>query len=278
MNAGGDGEARLSRYDTDFGSKLRECRKAAGMRQRGLAVVLGWSTSKVSMIERGERQADERFAEEADEALKAGGVLLVAWREAARNTARTPDWFIRWVEIEQQAVQLRTWEPLIVPGLLQTEEYARAIFRGKPGTTPEDVEQSVRTRMERQRFLGAVDGPTMWAVLDEGVLTRPIGSKAVMAEQMAYLDALNEHPRVSVRILPRYSWLTTGLQGAFILANGRGMPDTAYIESITLNQITADPARVLEVKSRYEMLHGDALPRQASRDLIKEMAKQWTTT
>jgi hypothetical protein len=98
-----------------------------------------------------------------------------------------------------------------------------------------------------------------------------------MAEQMAHLAALDECPRINVRVLPRNSWLTTGLQGAFVLASGSGMPDMAYLESITLSQITADSERVREIKSRYEMLHNEALPRRASLQLIREMAEQWTT-
>ncbi|TDC04834.1 hypothetical protein E1267_21625 [Nonomuraea longispora] len=118
--------------------------------------------------------------------------------------------------------------------------------------------------------------PTLWAILDEGVLTRPTGSEAVMVEQMAYLATLDEHPHVNIRVLPRNSWLTTGLQGAFILASGPEMPDTAYLESITLSQITADTGRVREVKSKYEMLHNEALPRRVSLQMIEEMVEKWT--
>ncbi|MEV4285451.1 helix-turn-helix transcriptional regulator [Nonomuraea bangladeshensis] len=260
---------------TEFGVSLREYRISAGLRQKDLAAVLGWSVSKISMVERGERPADETFARDADAALQADGSLLALWRDTAHQTARWPVWLAQLVEIEQQAAMLRTWQPLIVPGMLQTPEYARAIFRGKPGTTPEAVEQNVADRMQRQDVLQRENGPTLWAVIDEGVLTRPIGAKAVMAEQMAHLLALDDHPRVNVRILPRDSWLTTGLQGAFILLSGPRMPDMAYLESVTLSQITADADRVLETKARYEMLHGDALSRRASLQLIEEIATQW---
>jgi hypothetical protein len=165
---------------------------------------------------------------------------------------------------------------MIVPGMLQTPAYARAVFCGKPATTPEDVEQNVAARLERQRVLQRDNGPRIWVILDEVVLLRPVGSEAVMADQMAHLATLDEHPRINVRVLPRNSWLTTGLQGAFVLASGPGMPDTAYIESITLSQITADGGRIREIKSRYEMLHNEALPRRASLQLIREMAEQWT--
>ncbi|WP_281367903.1 helix-turn-helix domain-containing protein [Nonomuraea typhae] len=259
-----------------FGAYLREYRTAVDMRQKDLADALGWSLSKISMVERGERPADEEFARQADRALQAGGALLALWRETADSAARWPVWVARLVEIEQRADMLRVWQPLLVPGLLQTEEYARAVFRGKPGTTPDLVEKDVATRMERQSIIKAESGPILRVVLDEGVLTQPIGSEAVMAEQMAHLAAMDEHPRVNIHVLPRDSWVTTGLQGSFILASMSGMPDMAYIESITLSQITADAAYVLETKSRFEVLHGDALSRRASLQLIKEMERRWT--
>ncbi|TMR08007.1 hypothetical protein ETD86_49660 [Nonomuraea turkmeniaca] len=145
-----------------------------------------------------------------------------------------------------------------------------------PATTPDEIEQNVAARMERQRVLQRDSGPTMWAILDEGVLTRPTGSEAVMAEQVEHLIALDEHPRINVRVLPYSSSVTTGLQGAFILASAPGMPDMVYLESITMSQITADSGPVREVKSRYEMLHNEALPRRASLQLIGEMAEKWT--
>lgn len=269
-------EPELKAPRLEFGVHLREYRIAAGRRQKELAAMLGWSVSKISMVERGERPAHEDFVRAADNALGAEGGLLARWRETVQYASRWPVWLAQLAEIEQQADTLQTWQPLIIPGLLQTREYARAIFRGRPATTPEEIEQNVSARMERQRVLQRDSGPTLWAILDEGVLTRPTGSEAVMAEQMAHLAVLDEHPRINVRVLPHSSWMTTGLQGAFILAGGHGMPDMVYLESITMSQITADSRRVREIRSRYEMLHNEALPRRASLQLIGEMAEKWT--
>ncbi|MFC5829515.1 helix-turn-helix domain-containing protein [Nonomuraea insulae] len=271
-----DPELALKAPKAEFGIHLRKYRKVARKRQRDLAAMLGWSVSKISMVERGERPADEAFARAADGALDAAGELFARWRETIEHSTRWPVWLARLAEIEQQADTLRLWQPLIVPGMLQTPEYARAIFCGKPATIPEEVEQNVAARMERQRVLYRDNGPTVWVILDEVVLGRPIGSETVMAEQMAYLAAMDEHPRINVRVLPHSSWLTTGLQGAFVLASGPGMPDMAYLESITLSQVTADAERIREIKSRYEMLHNEALPRRASLQLIGEMSEKWT--
>ncbi|MGW0485494.1 helix-turn-helix domain-containing protein [Nonomuraea sp. NPDC003214] len=270
-------EPALKAPRAEFGAYLREYRIMAGKRQKDLAAMLGWSVSKISMVERGERPADEDFARDADAALGAAGGLLRRWRETVEHASRWPVWLAQLAEIEQQATTLKFWQPTIVPGILQTPEYARAVYWGKPGTTAEDVERNLAARLERQRILHRDDGPTIWVILDEVVLIRPIGSEAVMAEQMAHLAGLDDHPRINVRVLPRTSWLTSGLQGAFVLAGGPGMPDTAYIESITLSQITADSGSVQEIQWRYEMLHNEALPRRASLQLMREMAEQWTT-
>lgn len=247
------------------------------MRQKDLAAILGWSVSQISMIERGERAAKEEFASKVDEVLNAGGALLSAWRKANEQATRLPTWFRRWVEIEQSADALRTWQPLIVPGLLQTADYARALLSGKPGVTHDRVETSLAARIDRQHILDREDPPMLWVVLDEGVLTRPVGNKAVMAGQMDHLLAMAERPRVTVQVLPRDSWNTTGLMGAFAIARGRNMPEMAYAESSVYAQVTGDPDEVAEITARYETIHGEAQTQRASSDLIRETRKQWTT-
>ncbi|TMR04299.1 helix-turn-helix domain-containing protein [Nonomuraea turkmeniaca] len=125
-------EPELKAPQAEFGAYLREYRIMAGKRQKELAAMLGWSVSKISMVERGERPAREDFVRAADAALKAEGELLARWGETIEYTTRWPTWLAQLAEIEQQADTLRTWQPLIIPGLLQTPEYARAIFRGRP--------------------------------------------------------------------------------------------------------------------------------------------------
>jgi transcriptional regulator with XRE-family HTH domain len=269
-----DSESRTPR--AEFGSYLREFRELADMRQKDLAARLDWSVSKISMVERGDRGADEDFVRRADAVLGAGGELLARWREIIEYGLRRPVYLAQLAEVEQRADTLRYWQPIIIPGMLQTPEYARAVFQGKPHTAPEEVEQNVAARLERQRLLEREDRPAIWAILDELALIRPIGNETVMAGQMAHLVELDERPGINIRVLPRDSWLTTGLQGAFILASGPGMPDTAYLEAVTLGQITADGGRVRDVRSRYEMLHNEALSRRASVQLIREIAETWT--
>jgi len=260
---------------TDFGATLNAYRRAAGIRQRDLGNMLGWSHSLISMIERGERAASEDFARKADTVLKAENALISAWQTAAEQAARLPSWFLKWVEVERSARLLRTWQPLIVPGLLQTENYARAIFSGAPGITSDQVADNATARIARQHILHGKDAPMLRVVLDEGVLLRPIGSEAVMAEQMLYLMAMSEKPNITVQVLPLRAWLTTGLQGAFILADGPAIAPMAYMEAATQSHITAEPNRVAAVATRFDAINGDALSRHASQNLIREAAQQW---
>ncbi|MFF5212933.1 helix-turn-helix transcriptional regulator [Streptosporangium sp. NPDC000396] len=263
--------------NAQFGVLLREHRIASGMRQKDLAVKLGWSVSRISMIERGERQAKEEFASRVDNALNTGGTLLTAWHKANEQATRLPTWFRRWVEIEQGANALLTWQPLIIPGLLQTVDYARAILSGKPGVTQDRVETALAARIDRQHILDRDDPPMLWVVVDEGVLTRPIGSEAVMAGQLDHLLAMAERPRVTIQVLPRDSWSTTGLLGAFFIARTRNVQDMAYVESSARGQIIGDPDDVMEITAKYEMIHGEAQTQRVSLDLIRRTRKQWTT-
>ena len=272
----GDQGIPLIAPHADFGTKLRAYRIAKPMRQKDLGKMLGWSLSLVSMIERGERTASEEFARLADNALSAEGALIVAWQSAAEQAARLPSWFVRWVEVERSARLIRVWQPLVVPGLLQTVDYARTILAGAPGITAEQVEASALARVERQGILSAEGGPMLRAVLDESVLNRPISSEAVTARQMTYLLEMSERPNISVQVLPLRAWLTTGLQGPFTLADGPNMPPMAYMEAASRGQITAESDQVTALATQFDMINGDALSRNASRDLIREAAKQWT--
>jgi transcriptional regulator with XRE-family HTH domain len=262
-------------HSVDFGKKLAEYRSRAGILQKELAALMGWSKSKISMTERGERPADEEFARQADAHLGAEGALVSAWRDASRHATRLPAWFMRWIDIEQQARSLRTWELTIVPGLLQTEAYARAIYEGVPGLTSDKVEAGVAARLERQVLFLADGGPVLRVVLDESVLSRPVGDPGVMAGQLAHLLAMAQHPRITVQVLARASWSTTGVLGAFVIAGSPGMLDMAYVETATQAQITADLDRVAEIVNMYETLQSDALPRSASLNVIRKAEQQW---
>lgn len=189
-----------------FGFELRRHRKARGWSQRQLSKEVPYSVGTISMIETAQRSPSEEFARYCDEALEAEGALMRLWPMVSRTAA--PMWFRPWLDVEATAETIRTWEPLMIPGLFQTEDYARAILSGEPGAGPEQIEEQVTSRMERQSVLRRAIPPMLWVVLDEGILHRPIGSSTVMSAQLDHLVELAQAPRITLQILPLNAYST----------------------------------------------------------------------
>ncbi|MEU7830537.1 MULTISPECIES: helix-turn-helix transcriptional regulator [unclassified Nonomuraea] len=251
-----------------FGYELRKFRIDKGLTIDQLANRVGFSPSLVGSVERAARNPSKDFTERCEEALGLSGELLARWPSISRE--RSPKWFRPWLEIEQSATALRTWEPLIVPGLLQTTDYARAIFTGKPGTTPEQVEEALAARMERQAILARSKPPMFWAVLDEGILYRPVGGETVTRLQLEHLIVLAESTRITIQVLPYSALSTTGLLGGFMLAKVNGMPEAAYLESAGQGQVRDAPDEVAALSVRYDAICAEALPQHVSLKVIKE--------
>ncbi|GAA2854898.1 helix-turn-helix transcriptional regulator [Streptosporangium fragile] len=258
-----------------FGFELRRHRKARGWSQIRLSRAVPYSVGTISMIETAKRSPSEEFARHCDEALEAEGALMRLWPMVSHASA--PPWFRPWLDVEATAEALRTWEPLIVPGLLQTEDYARAMLQGEPGVSPEQVEEQVTARMERQSILRRPKPPMLWVVMDEGVLHRPIGSPAVMAAQLERLLEAGQAPRITIQVLPVRAYSTTGLLGGFAIAQTHGTPDTAYVEAASNAQVTDWVETVKTLIFRYEGIRSEALPQRESLELIKETIRRWTS-
>ncbi|WP_327044774.1 helix-turn-helix domain-containing protein [Microbispora sp. NBC_01189] len=255
---------------------MRRHRKARGWSQLRLARAVPYSVGTISMIETAKRSPSEQFARHCDEALEADGALMRLWPMVSHASA--PPWFRPWLDVEATAEAIRTWEPLLVPGLLQTEDYARAILSGEPGASGEDVEIHVVARMERQSILRRPKSPMLWVVIDEGVMHRPIGKPAVMAAQLAHLLETGQTPRITIQVLPLDAGSTSGLTGAFAIAQTEGVCDTAYVESPgIMSRVTERPEDVRSLMFRFEGIRADALPQRKSLMLIEETMKRWTS-
>jgi hypothetical protein len=166
----------------------------------------------------------------------------------------------------------------MIPGLFQTEDYARAILSGEPGVEPEQIEEQVTARMERQSILKRTKPPMLWVVLDEGILHRPIGGSAMMLAQLNHLIDLTQAPRITIQVLPLNAYSTPGLLGGFAIARTQGIPDTAYIESAgILGRVTERPEDVSALTFRYEGIRAEALSQRESMKMIKEATQRWTS-
>ena len=151
--------------------------------------------------------------------------------------------------------------------------YARAILQGKPGVSPEMVEVSLTARMERQQLLHKEEAPMVWVVLDEAVLVRPIGSQSVMVGQLDHLLDVSLHPCITIQVLPFDAFCTTGVLGGFFIAQTRGMPDMAYLESSPHGRVVDRPDDVKAVATWY-----DAMPAPQRRRNIYGQQSHWTAT
>jgi transcriptional regulator with XRE-family HTH domain len=258
-----------------LGAELQRGRVAAGfISQDALAGQLGFDRSVIGKAETGERPPTPEVLAAWCEACRLDGDLFGRLAALARRAdGPVPSWFESWLEAEGEAHMLRLWSPVLVPGLLQTAGYARALFLAT-GLDEDAAEEHVAVRLGRQVILDRARPPHVVAVLDESVLRRLIGSPQIMADQLAHVAELSERPGVSVQVIPSAAGASAGLSGAFDLASGDGAPEVLRMEAV---EDVATDSRLLVRKaaSIFVRVQADALPRAASRALTREAAEQW---
>jgi len=260
-----------------LGKELRLARAAAGFSsQDALAASLGFDRTVITKAETGDRPPTPDVLAAWCAACGLDEELFGRFAKLARSAdGPIPTWFETYLEAEREAVMLRQWQPVIVPGLFQIAEYARALFLAA-GADDEQAEGLVKARLDRQAILERPDPPHVVSVLDEAVLHRLIGSPQVMTEQLGYLAERATLPHVSVQVLPSGNGANAGLSGGFALASCDGAPDVLRMEAV--EDVTAESrALVRKAVNIFVRVQADALPRVASRTLILEAAEQWKT-
>ncbi|WP_431682251.1 helix-turn-helix domain-containing protein [Kitasatospora sp. KL5] len=251
-----------------FGSELRRLREASGLTQERLGEVINYTGSLVGLIETARRKPSLEFTERCDAALGTDGALARIW--PLLNRAVFPPWFRGFVELEATATSIRKYQAQTVPGLLQTEDYARALLRkGLVGESEERVEEGVAARLGRQAILDGPDRPYLWVVLDEAVLRRPVGGPEVMRQQMVRLLECAQHPRVVVQVLPFASGEHTSVEGPLTLLSFAEGPDVAYVEGPNFGQVIENSSDLALCVLAYDHLQADALPPSASLAVIE---------
>ncbi|MBE1588542.1 Scr1 family TA system antitoxin-like transcriptional regulator [Nonomuraea angiospora] len=256
-----------------YGEVLKKARNAAGLSQTALGDLLSCSESLVGLIERGKRRPSKKFTLAAEAILGLNGELFGLLPNT--TVMSTPKWFSEWPKVEEKAHTIRTWQPLVVPGLLQTARYARAILSAEPGVTEQWIEAAVETRLRRQSVFERESPPMYWALLDECVLLRPVGGKEVMREQLEHLLKMGERPNISLQIVPLEIGVTAGLLGGFALAQGDGLPDHVYLEAAEQASVSAREDTVRHVNVRYDAIHTWAHPIHVSQRLVREVAARY---
>jgi transcriptional regulator with XRE-family HTH domain len=230
-----------------LGAQLRRLRESRGISTEQAGYEIRGSHSKISRMELGRVGFKER---DVADLLTLYGVSDPAERApllALAKEANTPGWWHRygdilpsWFEVylglEEAASLLRTYELQFVPGLLQTEDYARAVVRlGYSDASDEEVERRVQVRTTRQERFTSPDAPTLWAVLDEAVVRRPLGGREVMREQIRHLIEVSELPNVTLQIVPFGAGGHAAAGGPFTILRFAepGLSDVVYLEQLT---------------------------------------------
>jgi transcriptional regulator with XRE-family HTH domain len=259
--------------------ELKAQRELRGLTQDQLAKLMGYSTSVIAKLETCRTVASPQHAEKADEALGTPGTFR-RLRQAMINGAYEP-WVRAFLEMEERATVLRNWESLVVPGLLQTEAYARAMIRaGRPGETDGEIEQLAAARMSRQLIWDREDPPPpmLFVVLGETVLRQRVGDAAVMREQLVHLVEANDNPRITIQVLPFAAAAHPGLLGPLLVASFENGPDAAYLDNVLDGLVTERRNQVARVALLYEKLKTEALSPGASAEMIMKVADEiWRT-
>lgn len=276
----------MARHDPEtsaaafLGDELRRARIAAGFSsQESLAAKLGFERTVITKAETGQRPPTVDVlaawcqACGLDDALFGRLAIL-----ARRADGAVPAWFSDWVDdIEASARTLRWFEPLLVPGLLQTEAYARALYATRVGLTSDDIDALVTARLARQDVLARDTPPMLWVILDEGVVRRPVGGRDVMAEQVRLLHEAAHRPTIRIEIIPAAIGAHDGLAGAFIIADLPAQASAAaYREGARQGQVVTGHDEITDLMTCWDTLRSEALARSDSLALLEEAAKSWT--
>jgi transcriptional regulator with XRE-family HTH domain len=265
-------------YRRELGSLLRSFRKDSGLTTEQVAQQLGISRSKISRLENGRRGASQvdisrlcdlyqvdRESRSRLSDLAAEGKQHPWWRP---GNLLQPDY----IGLEETAESISDYGLALVPGLLQTADYARALVQAAdPSVSPDIVEERVQARMARQRLLSSEAGPSFVAVLDESVLHRVVGTPTVMLAQLRQLLELSQLPNVTVRIVPYDAGVVPSGVGKFIILRFAkpGMSDVVLIEDLTTHRYLEQSSEVEIYAAIFDMLVALSVAPTASTSMIR---------
>ncbi|MGW0501575.1 DUF5753 domain-containing protein [Micromonospora sp. NPDC003241] len=204
-----------------------------------------------------------------------GCVVSDIWPDTKRRS-RELVWFRPWEVIEREAHSLRSYQPLVLPGLLQTERYARGIFGSAGQHTSDEVERLVAARMARQSVLAGDGPPWLTAVIDEGVIRRTVGGPEVMREQLGSLAETALLPHVRVHVVPLSAGAYAGLSGPFVIASSVDNRTAGYLDNQLHGQVVSEPGELVALTAAWENVRGEALSHRQSIELIREVAETWS--
>ncbi|MFF8897374.1 Scr1 family TA system antitoxin-like transcriptional regulator [Streptomyces lydicus] len=259
-----------------WGSELKNRREGAGLSQEELGRRLFASHALISRFESAERRPRLDMAIQIDQALQTDGFFERLCRKLLEASPYA-SYFAAVAELERVATRICEFEPMVIPGLLQTAAYARAItVATHPLAADEVIEEKVAARMERAHVLKATTRPEYWAILHESVLRIPVGSPAVMSEQLTRLSALAQDRKILLQVVPFQAGAHAAMGKSLRLMEFDDAPPTAYTEGAYSGNLLDDPAVVKSAQGAYDQLRAAALSPEATLPLIKSAAEDFT--
>ncbi len=262
-----------------LGKMVKLLRERKGLTQKEFGELVGYGPDAVSAMERGVRTLRPEVLLKADELLDAGGLLkeVVPEVEEAMTRARTrhPEWYRSYAGLEAEAVELHFYANHGVPGLLQTEDYARAVFsKRRPLLDEETIEKRVTDRLSRQLVFERWPSPMVSYVLEEIVLDRPIGGRRVHADQLRHLLRVGGRRNIEIQVMPSALDEHPNMDGAFNLLTPKGHGQVAYTEVQGYPRLVTDSEEVRKIADRYGIMRAMALPPSESRKLIEQKLEE----
>lgn len=253
------------------GALLAVFRTAAGYTQQSLGEMLGIGEQTVASIEQGRRRLMPDLARQLDELLDTKGALSVALSRMP-EVDLVPLWAEEFLAREREAIAISSYQNQVLPGLLQTDAYAEAVFRSRVPVYDEDeIARLVAGRVERQAILHSKEPPITSFVIWEPVVRAPLGGTAVRDEQLRHLRAWSELPNLMLQILPLERTTHAGLNGPFVLLETPEHQRLVYAETQRGSQLIADQDEVAILNQKYAMLRSQALTPEDTRNLLDRL-------
>ncbi|MER6412728.1 helix-turn-helix domain-containing protein [Streptomyces humidus] len=276
MDSGADSGAGGAEPESDgdflrcFGRQMKLLREVAGLTQAQLGDRVGYGEAQIAAVEQGRRIPKPDLIEVVDRVVGARGVLAAMKPEVAK--ARYPSFFRRYAELEAEAVELHAYISHVIKGLLQTEEYARAVFRmWRPLLDEETIEQGVAARLERQKLFSRRPAPLLSFVIEEHVLRRPLGGRGVWRGQLEQLLTYGHQRNVEMQVMPTEREEHAGLAGPFTLIHSKDQRRMAYTEVQGMSTLHVDPKKVSPREATYGVLRAQALTPRESLVFIEKL-------
>ncbi|WP_432193021.1 helix-turn-helix domain-containing protein [Streptomyces sp. bgisy027] len=252
------------------GRQIKMWREAAGKKQGELGAAIGYGEEMVSSVERGRRIPKPDFLDKADEVLEAGGKLSAMKEDVER--ARYPKKVRDLAKLEDEAVELGAFAALHIHGLLQTPEYARALYEmRRPAYTEEEIDRLVAARMARKVVFERTPRPQITFVQEEATLRRPIGGRLVLRQQLEHLLEVTKLRHVSIQVMPLDREDHAGMMGSIRLLKIRGGKTLGHSEGQLYDRVISDPREVQILEMRYGMIRAQALPPGESTAFIEKV-------